>query len=262
MEKITRRDFLRKAAFASAGVAAAVSIPSIVEAAFAGYGAPVAAPDRVTLKKDSVILFQGDSITDNGRRRNDMNPNSAPALGYGYASHAAAVTLLAQARFTPRIYNKGISGNKVFELKNRWEEDCLSLKPDVLSMLIGVNDFWHSLSFGYEGTPEVYLRDYMALMDMTKQRLPDVQLVVCEPFAINGVKAVTDEWFPTFNEYRAHAKAVAEKFNAIFIPFQSIFDEAIKRAPASYWTYDGVHPSAAGDGLMASAWIRATGLMG
>lgn len=261
MEKITRRDFLRKAAVATAGAAVAVSIPSIVEAAMTGYNAS-AAPARVTLKKNSVILFQGDSITDNGRRRNDMAPNSAPALGFGYAAHAAAVTLLANPGLTPQIYNKGISGNKVFELRNRWEEDCFALKPDVLSMLIGVNDFWHSLSFNYDGTPEVYLRDYMDLMDQTKQRLPDVQLVICEPFAVKGVKAVTDEWFPTFDKYRAYAKQVADKYDAIFIPFQSIFDEAQKSAPASYWTYDGVHPSPAGDGLMAAAWIRATGLMG
>ncbi len=256
MEKISRRDFLLRAAVMGAGVAAAVSIPSIVEAA-------VKQPKkikRISLKKDAVILFQGDSITDNGRDRKDMNYNSPKAMGYGYAAHTAGGILLDQAAYTPRIYNRGISGNKVFQLRDRWEKDCFELQPDVLSILIGVNDFWHAFDGKYDGTPAVYRRDYLELVDRTMNRFPDLQLVICEPYAVNNVKAVTDAWFPSFLEIRAAAKEVADTYGAIFVPFQKVFDEAAKKAPASYWTHDGVHSSLAGSQLMAAAWLKATGL--
>lgn len=257
MEKISRRDFLLRAAAVSAGAMATASIPSIVNAAVKPHGR---SGKKIRLEKESVILFQGDSITDNGRDRNDADYNSPKAMGFGYAAHAGGQLLVSQAEYMPRIFNRGISGNKVFQLRDRWETDCFDLKPDVLSILIGVNDFWHAYRKVYDGTPEVYRRDYLDLIDKTMTRLPDLQLVICEPFAVTGVKAATDNWFPAFDEMRAAAREVAEKYNAIFVPFQTVFDIAAKVAPPSYWTHDGVHSSLAGSALMAAAWLKATGL--
>src|SRR5690606_25319787 len=155
------------------------------------------------------------------------------------------------------IYNKGISGNKVHQLAARWEEDCIALKPRVLSILIGVNDYWHTLTGGYEGTLQVYRDDYRKLLDRTLAALPQVKLVIGEPFAVNNVKAVTDEWFPTFDGYRHAAQEIANEYKAAFIPYQRVFDEGSKRVAPEYWTNDGVHTTLAGAQLMATAWLEA-----
>jgi lysophospholipase L1-like esterase len=168
-----------------------------------------------------------------------------------------AAMLEKYASLNLKIYNKGISGNKVFQLAERWDKDCLEIKPDVLSILIGVNDFWHKLNGQYNGTPEIYRNDYISLLERTKKALPNIKLIICEPFAVPGVKAVDDKWYPEFYEYQKAARAIADKFGAVFIPFQKIYDEAQKKATGSYWTGDGVHASLAGAAIMAEAWMGA-----
>ncbi|WP_291910415.1 SGNH/GDSL hydrolase family protein [Chitinophaga sp. CB10] len=247
MNTSDRRSFLRNV---SLGSLAAISLPNIVSAATAG-----AKPAKIQLKKDYTILFQGDSITDVGRKRDAEGPNNGAALGGGYAFMAASELLWQHPDKNLSIYNRGISGNKVYQLAERWDADCLNLKPNVLSILIGVNDYWHKHNGKYDGTSKVYRTDYDKLLDRTKQKFPDLQLIIGEPFAVKGVKAVDDTWYPEFNEYRAAAKEIADKYKAAFIPYQAIFDKAIQSAPASYWTGDGVHPSLAGARLMAQAWL-------
>ena len=243
-----RRRFIAKA---SLGAAASLSLPGIVSAAYAETKA-----DKITLSKDDVILFQGDSITDAGRKHNETNPNNAGALGGGYAFMAGSELLYKHAPKNLRVYNKGISGNKVYQLAERWEADCLALKPNVLSLLIGVNDFWHTLTNNYTGTVDTYQKDLDALLDRTKKALPGVKLVIGEPFAVKGIKAVDDKWYPAFDAYRRAAKELAGRHGAAFIPYQAIFDKAAQTAPGVYWTYDGVHPSIAGSQLMAHAWLQ------
>jgi lysophospholipase L1-like esterase len=243
-----RRRFIAKA---SLGAAASLGLPGIVSAAYAETKA-----DKITLAKDDVILFQGDSITDAGRKHNETNPNNSGALGGGYAFMAGSELLYKHAPKNLRVYNKGISGNKVYQLAERWEADCLALKPNVLSLLIGVNDFWHTLTNNYTGTVDTYQKDLDALLDRTKKALPGVKLVIGEPFAVKGIKAVDDKWYPTFDAYRRAAKELAGKHGAAFIPYQTIFEKAGQTAPGVYWTYDGVHPSIAGSQLMAHAWLE------
>ena len=244
--KNDRRSFFKKAVLAG-------SVSMVGMEAFA----KPKAGKKISLNSGDTILFQGDSITDAGRNKTNADVNSAEALGRGYAFMAASTLLKAHAPHQLKIYNRGISGNKVYQLAERWEADCLALKPNVLSILIGVNDIWHKLNGKYDGTIETYRKDYDALITRTKDKLPDVKLVICEPFAVKGVKAVDDKWYPAFDEYRAAAKEIAEKFGAVFVPFQSIFDKAQEKAPGAYWTGDGVHPSIAGARLMADAWLEA-----
>ena len=92
---------------------------------------------------------------------------------------------------------------------------------------------------------------------MTKKVLPDVKLIIGEPFGVRGIKAVNDNWYPEFYEYQKAAHDVASQFGAAFIPYQAIFDEAQKHAPGVYWTADGVHPTLAGAQLMTQAWLAA-----
>lgn len=243
-----RRNFIRNVAITTA---ASLSIPEIVSAAIA----PIKGK-KVVLEKDNVILFQGDSITDWGRDKTKNNPNDSSALGGGYPLLISSKLLKDHPDKNLQLYNKGISGNKVFQLADRWDEDCLNLKPNVLSILVGVNDFWHTLTNGYTGTIETYRNDYKKLLDRTKQALPDVKLIIGEPFAVKGVKAVDEKWYPTFDGFRQAAQDMAKEFDAAFIPYQSIFDKATELAPGNYWTGDGVHPSLAGAELMATAWLE------
>jgi lysophospholipase L1-like esterase len=208
------------------------------------------APEKLT------ILFQGDSITDAGRDKSRYYPNENSGMGKGYVFQIVSQTLGENPAKKWKIYNRGISGNKVYQLANRWEDDCLQLQPDVLSILIGVNDFWHSLN-DYKGTVEVYEADFRQLLDRTLKSMPNLKLIIGEPFAVKGGSAINDRWFPGFPKYQKAASAIARDYNASFVPYQKIFDKALKQAPASYWCPDGVHPSMAGAYLMKEAWISA-----
>ncbi len=242
----SRRRFLRNTSLTGL---TALTIPQIVSAAYDDE----ALAKKIKVKKESVILFQGDSITDAGRKKDDTGYNTSSVLGSGYAMLAAAEMLHKHPAQSLKIYNKGISGNKVYQLAERWQKDCLELKPDVMSILIGVNDFWHKLNGNYDGTVKKYQDDYKALLDQTKQKLPDVQLIVGEPFAVTGIKSVDEKWYPAFNDYREAAKEIAENFGAVFIPYQKVFDKAQQSAPGVYWTHDGVHTTLAGAKLMAAS---------
>lgn len=250
---INRRNFLRNAALNTVGLAA---IPGILSASMLPAGKKQR-PVISSLKPGDVILFQGDSITDAGRIKEKQAPNSTACFGSGYALMAGANLLNIYADKDYIIYNRGISGNKVYQLADRWQQDCFDLKPKVVSILIGVNDFWHKLNGKYDGTVEKYEQDYRQLLLLTTKMIPEVRLVIGEPFAVLGCSAVDEKWFPGFDAYRAAARKLAEEFNAVFIPYQTIFNEAQNYAPGRYWTGDGVHPSMAGSSLMAEAWLKA-----
>ncbi|MEC7801000.1 MAG: SGNH/GDSL hydrolase family protein [Verrucomicrobiota bacterium] len=205
--------------------------------------------------KGNTILFQGDSITDAGRDKKNEVANQQKAFGRGYAWMAASQLLISKPEHKLTIHNRGISGNKVHQLDARWQKDCLDIKPDIVSILIGVNDIWHGLNGRYDGTVKTYEDDYRKLIQKTKKNLPNVKLVICEPFVLK-CGAVNDKWFPEFDGYRAAAKKIAMENNSIFVPFQSMFDEAVKYAEAKHWAGDGVHPSPHGASLMAHFWIN------
>ncbi|MBN2506461.1 MAG: SGNH/GDSL hydrolase family protein [Verrucomicrobia bacterium] len=214
---------------------------------------------RGGMSPNDVVLFQGDSITDAGRSRDKAGEaNHQAALGSGYAWLAAAALLLDRPNDGLKVYNRGISGNKVYQLAERWQQDCLDLKPNLVSILIGVNDLWHRLNGKYDGTVDVYEKDYRALIERTRRGLPGVKLVVCEPFVLR-CGAVNEKWFPAFDGYRAAARRVADEFGAVFVPFQGMFDEAVKLAPPQHWAGDGVHPTAFGAALMARQWLKSAG---
>ena len=246
---MNRRNFLKT------GALSATAIASL--SATAAAGSTTRGRAGVVGKNDAV-LFQGDSITDAGRSRNPEStgrPNNQPGLGNGYAWLAAMELLVDRPADGLKMFNRGNSGNQVYQLAERWQADCLDLRPDVLSILIGVNDIWHTIEGGYQGTVEIYERDYCALIERTKKALPKVRLVICEPFVLR-CGAVTDKWFPEFDKYRASARRVAEKNHAAFVPFQAMFDEAGNYAPAQHWAGDGVHPSPEGAALMANFWLE------
>jgi lysophospholipase L1-like esterase len=248
---MNRRNFFRKTALASM---ATLSLPEIINAAM-----PEQTASRgYKLSDNDVILFQGDSITNVGRNKADEGiPNKQSMLGGGYTLFTAASILANHAEKKLEIYNRGVSGNKVFQLAERWDKDCIDLKPNVISILVGVNDFWHTKSKGYEGTVETYETDYRNLLSHTQKELPGIKIVICEPYIIHGGRSLDDTWEPKFAGYRNVTKLLSKEFKCPFVPFQSVFNEALKKAPANYWGPDGIHPSLAGAQLMAQTWVKA-----
>ncbi|MEM7624573.1 MAG: SGNH/GDSL hydrolase family protein [Planctomycetota bacterium] len=210
------------------------------------------------LTSDDIVLFQGDSITDAGRVREDSRPNAADFLGHGYATLAAARLLADLPGLT--AHNRGISGNRVTDLRDRWQADCLDLRPTVLSILIGVNDTWHGVASGtpHNGTtlPE-FDRVYRQLLDDTKERLPGVKLVICEPFVLECGAVLEMNFHPDIGERAKLVHAIAEDYADVFVAFQSVLNAALADAGPEVWLFDGVHPTLAGHQRMADAWLQA-----
>ena len=201
------------------------------------------------------ILFQGDSITDCGRGN---------GLGTGYP-----LLVTAQLGYeNPNEYNfvnRGISGNRIVDVYARIKRDIINLKPDYLSILIGVNDVWHEFGDMNGVDAEKFEKIYCMLIEEIKEALPDIKIMIFEPFCLEGCATENTEEHPdkwnTFNaevKKRAEkAKKVAEKYNLKFITLQDKLDEAVKSAENTYWLRDGVHPTAIGHELIKREWLKA-----
>jgi lysophospholipase L1-like esterase len=243
--EVSRRGFLARAA--SLAAAAQLPIGALTD------------PSQAAATKPAVVVFQGDSITESGRNLESTEPNSAGALGNGYPLLVASAVLAARPASGMRFYNRGVSGNKVPDLQQRWTTDTVDLHPDVLSVLIGVNDFWHKLDHGYNGTVQDYEEQYTALLVETRRVLPHVHVIVLEPFVLR-TGAVDARWFPEFDQRRAVAARVATRARATFVPLQSTFNQRVRTAPPAFWAADGVHPTPAGHAVIAESWRRAARL--
>jgi lysophospholipase L1-like esterase len=257
---ITRRTMLASAA-AAASTAALGGCKTAMSGTNADAEASCPAEPAIKLEQGATILLQGDSITDARRSRKTQDTaNDFAMLGNGYAKLIAYHLLTRHADKQLKIFNRGVSGHKVPQLDARWGKDTLDLKPDVLSILIGVNDIWHSKRGGYDGTLASYADGYKALLERTRDALPDVQLVICEPF-VTRTGAVKDSWFPDFDGYRAAARSAADQFGAVFVPFHAMFAKLVDLSgDPAFWAGDGVHPSAQGQAMMAARWLGETGL--
>lgn len=200
------------------------------------------------LSKNDTILFQGDSITDSGRVYSNNN------LGFGYVGILTAILQANYLEENYRILNRGISGNRVIDLKARWEEDCINLKPDVLSILIGINDTWRKYDQNDETTAEDYEKIYRDILLQAKKSNENIKFVILEPFVMHYPED-RKTWREDLDPKRAAAKKLADEFNAVFIPLDSIFEEACKIKDSKFFSEDGVHPTLEGNGLIAKAWL-------
>ena len=200
-------------------------------------------------QKDTRILFQGDSITDGNRGR---SPDPNHILGHGYAFIIAAKYGATFADRNLTFLNRGISGNTVVDLEKRWQKDTLDLKPDVLSILIGVNDNSHNVPV------DQYEQIYDQLLTETKAANPNIRFVLCEPFTlpVGARKTNWEPWYAGIKQRQEIVARLAAKHHAAHVHFQKVFDDACQRAPAEYWIWDGVHPTYSGHQLMADEWVR------
>lgn len=200
------------------------------------------------------ILFQGDSITDAGRARGD---DANVGLGY---PHLVKASLGFEEPGKYEFFNRGISGNRVVDLYARIKTDIINLAPDVMSVLIGVNDVWHEFAPSPNGVDaEKYYKIYDMLIDEVRAALPDIKIMIMEPFVLPGA-GVDEHWQEFHSEVikRAEmAKKLSEKHALTFIPLQAGFDELDKKQGAGYWLADGVHPTAMGHEYIKNEWIKA-----
>lgn len=202
------------------------------------------------LRSNEVLLFQGDSITDGGRQRTGSDYNHIMGQDYAYMLAAELGADYPERNLT--FVNRGISGNRVVDLAARWKTDTLDLKPDVLSILVGVNDTLFS-----DESVEEYERVYDRLLAETIAALPHTKIVLGEPFLLPA-GARKDTYARDLAELKKRAAVVAKlatKYHLPLIRYQQAFDAACKRAPAEHWSWDGVHPTYAGHGLMVHAWL-------
>ncbi|MGE7611914.1 SGNH/GDSL hydrolase family protein [Paenibacillus sp. NPDC101420] len=208
-----------------------------------------------TSKAKKVILFQGDSITDGSRGR-DEDPNHI--LGHSYAYIIGGKLGNERAEQNLVFYNRGISGDRISDLYARWNEDAIYLQPNIISILIGVNDLWRTMKGEPSGITDRFERAYRHVLEETGEVLPQTKLVLCEPFILNtGAPAEQwDEWKERITHYQGVVKQLAEEFNAVFVPLQEAFDAGTRRIDAAYWLWDGVHPTAAGHDLIAGEWLK------
>lgn len=203
------------------------------------------------------ILFQGDSITDAGRDyANDA------IVGRGYPLMVKSC-LGYENPGEYEFINKGISGNRIVDLYARMKRDIINLKPDFMSILIGVNDVWHDFHESPNGVDaEKFYKIYDMLIEEIKAALPGIKIMILAPFVLEGT-GTSDEgnkWdlFKAEVEKRAQkAELIAQKHNLKFVTLQDKFDEAAKKAPNDYWLGDGVHPSPMGHELIKREWIKA-----
>ncbi len=198
------------------------------------------------------ILFQGDSITDAGRSREKDR-----LLGVGYATLVSAEMGFENPN-KYKFLNRGISGNRIVDLYARIKSDIINLKPDVISILIGVNDTWHELDLSNGVPTSKFEKIYCMLIEEIKESLPNIKIMILEPFVLKG-SATEEKWdafYADVSEKAAAAKSVAEKYSLPFIKLQDKFNEALKTAPSDYWLIDGVHPTFSGHELIKREWIK------
>ena len=205
------------------------------------------------------ILFYGDSITDMGRHRDWQDH---PAFGYGVGYPNFVIGELSYSQ--PKEYefvNRGISGNRIVDLYARIKVDVWNHNPDVLSILIGVNDVWHEWG-GKNGVElDRFERVYRMLIEDTKAKFPNIKLIICEPFVLKGEATNSEEgqWehFLQVKEYAKVVKKIAQDYGATFVALQDKFDEAAEKYGVETYLYDGVHPATAGAKLIANEWLKA-----
>lgn len=202
------------------------------------------------IQKNDVVLFQGDSITDAGRSRQDDR-----LLGDGYAMMSAAWFSAQFPELKVRFINRGISGNRVQDLESRWQAECLDLKPTVVSIMIGINDTWRAFDSGQSVDPKDFEDCYRRILGQVKNVLK-ARIILLEPFVLH----VPDDrklWRPDLDPKRAAVQKLAKEFDAKFVAFDSMFAKLATIREPAFWAQDGVHPTHAGHAAMAQAWLKA-----
>ncbi len=240
----TRRDFIKH-----------ISVGSLALTGMAGTCSNTIRISPEPEKEDLCFLFQGDSITDGNRGRNE-DPNHILGHGYCFAVSSRIGADFPQYGF--QFINRGISGNTVSDLEKRWQTDALELKPDVLSLLVGINDV-NALIEGRKDAQDAkaFETTYRKLLTACRDQNPKLLIVLGLPFffASGWRKDQYEKWHPLTLERDGIIRRIAVDFDAVIIDYPAVFEKAQECAPIDYWIWDGVHPTVFGHELMAREWI-------
>lgn len=242
----TRRSFLKNTSIASI---TALSSPALISAS-----EKPKINGKNTLK-GLKILFQGDSITD-GNRTRDKDWNHI--MGHGYAYLIASRLWYNHPAENLMFFNRGISGNRVKDLDARWQEDAIDLQPDIISILIGVNDVLSVVNNWGPDPFDKYEEYFRNILDKTQKKLPETRIVLMEPFILKlgWVNEKSEIWLEELKKRQELAKKLSLEYKTVYVPLQETFEKACELAPANYWIWDGVHPMPAGHELIAREWVK------
>lgn len=202
--------------------------------------------------KGQVILFQGDSVTDCGRDREDIT-----SLSYGYPGIIAKTYNLYFPDNEVTFINKGISGNRVKDVLNRYEEDIKEIRPDFISILIGINDTWRKYDSNDPTTPEEFEATYRKLLNLIKTDLPDCKIMIIEPFVLNSLpdRAL---WREDLDPKIQVVRKLAKEYADYYVPLDGILAKVeVEQYSCEQLASDGVHPSHLGHGIIAQEYIKA-----
>lgn len=205
-------------------------------------------------EENSIILFQGDSITDCNRSRDDLR-----CMGHGYPMFIASRYLAKHPDHPVEFVNRGVSGNRCCDLRARWDDDCIEVLPDLVSILIGINDVWRRYDSNDPTPVEQFADDYHSILTKTVETT-DAGLVLMEPFVLQ----VSDEhkhWREDLDPKIQVVRELAREFNATLVPLDGLFAQASTRREPSFWSGDGVHPTYEGHALIAQSWLDAVGIL-
>lgn len=206
-------------------------------------------------KPSKIFLFQGDSITDGGR---SFDKDWNHIFGQGYAYLIASRLNYEYPHRDYKFFNRGISGNTIDDLAIRWQKDTTAIKPDILSILVGINDVLGVMKGCNNATADDFGDKYDKLLLQTTTELPGIQLILNEPFIlpVGMVEANLATWTNELQKRQVIIKALAMKYDAVYVPLQDAFNKALKKAPADHWIWDGIHPMPAGHELIAREWLK------
>lgn len=195
------------------------------------------------------ILFQGDSVTDCGRDRANLYD-----LGLGYPRMIAGAMLAAYPEANYEFINKGVSGDRVRDIVSRMQEDIIDLKPDFISILIGINDCWRRYDSNDPTSAEAFEADYRKVLTAIKENT-DAEIMLMEPFVLPSLPD-RETWREDLDAKIDAVRRLAREFGTQLLPLDGMLNAAAAQKDPKYWTEDGVHPSVAGHGFIANAWME------
>ncbi len=204
------------------------------------------------------ILFQGDSITDGNRNKDEkLRWDGNHQIGHSYAFSVCGMLALEYPDIRFEFENRGVSGNTIGKILRRADRDIIAVNPDILTLLCGIND---GPVWGRKPTsPSSFANRYERLLQKCAQNLPNMKIFLLEPFyfPISPHDKACKQWQALLEQYRSAIKDLADKYNAEYIPLQEKFNIAAKNFDMRYWLWDGIHPSEQGHGIIAAELFAA-----
>jgi lysophospholipase L1-like esterase len=208
------------------------------------------------------ILFQGDSITDGNRYKSKASEwDKNHQIGHSYVYIITGLLGMQYPERGLEFVNRGISGNTAGELEMRWQTDALDIEPDVLSVLVGVNDCVRASTHAVKDlSASQYEESYRSILRQSREKNPELKIILLEPFAYTDTQNIENAEIrrAILRTEQKIVRRLAEEFDAIFIPLQELFDKARTVREPSYWLWDGTHPTEAGHALIAKEFLKAT----